>query len=327
MAEITRPNLNVKAFAAEAQSGERTVFGDTTVTDDLTQNLSADYERGWGIVSGNDLPTKQDFNGAMFGQSALTAYLFQHGVSEWNSNQEYFHPAVVFGSDGELYASVKNSTGENPTTDSGANWKSALNDRFGGALLQGGIQGTTKNYNSSTDLDEYIEGGDWSFLASHANRPEPFDGTVFVVPNEKANRITQLALSQGSTRVFTATRNSFDNGATWTDWTRLSTRADINAVRGVTGAWTQSLNTSGWTRFPNGLIFQWGEVADATPAVTVTLPIQFPNAFLLGLGTLNADYVSAGEEAVAIYNKTLSNFTLRADNGAQAGAYWLAIGH
>jgi len=38
-----------------------------------------------------------------------------HGTYEWNSEQTYNIPAMVFGPDGNLYRALKSSKGKNPT--------------------------------------------------------------------------------------------------------------------------------------------------------------------------------------------------------------------
>ena len=50
--------------------------------------------------------------------TVLLDYLRDHGsLAEWHTMVVYAHPAVVTGSDGLAYASVQNSTGEDPVTD------------------------------------------------------------------------------------------------------------------------------------------------------------------------------------------------------------------
>ena len=66
MGKIDRYSGNMKAFAAEALSAERTIFGDTTQSDTLDDNITGDFLRGWEIVGVNENPTKQDFNGLAF---------------------------------------------------------------------------------------------------------------------------------------------------------------------------------------------------------------------------------------------------------------------
>ncbi len=95
MAKIDRYNGNLEAFAADALSTERTVFGDTTQSDTLDDNITTDFLRGWGLVGVNENPTKQDFNGLAFTLGQLISYLHQRGIAEWNTAQEYFEGSVV----------------------------------------------------------------------------------------------------------------------------------------------------------------------------------------------------------------------------------------
>ncbi|HSH51866.1 MAG TPA: hypothetical protein VK982_09120 [Bacteroidales bacterium] len=121
MAKINRYNGNVVAFGSEATGTERTVFGGTTQSDSLDQNLNSFYKRGFGIVDVNEAPTKQDFNAVNFTNSQLIAYLHQIGVPEWNASQEY-HTDSFVNRNGELYKSLSDSNiGNDPETDS-INW-------------------------------------------------------------------------------------------------------------------------------------------------------------------------------------------------------------
>jgi len=54
MAKIDRYNGNLEAFAADALSTERTIFGDTAQSNTLDANITADFLRGWGIVGVNE---------------------------------------------------------------------------------------------------------------------------------------------------------------------------------------------------------------------------------------------------------------------------------
>jgi len=102
MAKIDRYNGNMEAFAADALSTERTIFGDTTQSDTLDANITLDLLRGWGIVGVNENPTKQDFNGLAFTLGQLLAYLHQRGVPEWNALQE-FHSNSITQFGGAIY--------------------------------------------------------------------------------------------------------------------------------------------------------------------------------------------------------------------------------
>ena len=122
-----RYNGNVVPFAANATGLNRTVFGDTNLSDDIDDNLNNDYKLGWEIVGINDSPTKQDFNALGFTQGKLISHLYQQGLSEYNVAQEYYVNSLVMGSNGVVYQSLSGTegspnVGNNPITDD-TNWK------------------------------------------------------------------------------------------------------------------------------------------------------------------------------------------------------------
>ena len=123
MAKIDRYNGNMAAFAADALSTERTIFGDTTQSDTLDANITADFLRGWGVVGVNENPTKQDFNGLAFTLGQLIAYLHQRGVPEWNAAQEYYEGSVVTTLAGIYRLKSGGDGSSDPDTDGGVNWE------------------------------------------------------------------------------------------------------------------------------------------------------------------------------------------------------------
>jgi hypothetical protein len=126
MAKIERYNGDLRAFASESISTERTIFGSTDQGDTLDENITADFLRGWGIVGVNENPTKQDFNGFAYTVTQLIAYLHQQGIPEWNTYQEYYEGSRAKGSDGAIYKSLSGTSGSpnmgnDPTADT-VNW-------------------------------------------------------------------------------------------------------------------------------------------------------------------------------------------------------------
>lgn len=117
MAKITRVNGNVKAFGSSQASGERTLFGQTTVSDDLTAQFTTEFLRGWGIVGASDFPKLQDFNAATFTNGQLLAYLHQMGLPEYNAAQEFYLNSIT-QFNGVLYMSIQDgNTGRQPNTN------------------------------------------------------------------------------------------------------------------------------------------------------------------------------------------------------------------
>lgn len=128
MAKIVRYNGNLKAFASEQQTNERTVFGQVAIANDLTSQVTSQFLRGWGIVGPSDQPSLQDFNAAMYTHGQLLAYLHQMGLAEYNSAQEYFAGSLT-QTGGVLYMSLSNANVGNTPSTSPANWKAFTADQ------------------------------------------------------------------------------------------------------------------------------------------------------------------------------------------------------
>lgn len=124
---LNRFDGNVVPFASEATLTNRTVFGAETQSDDIDDNLNADFKKGWEIVGVNDNPTREDFNAMGYTLGALISYLYEMGISEWNTSQNYRANSRVIGSNGKLYKALTGTigspnVGNNPTSDA-VNWQ------------------------------------------------------------------------------------------------------------------------------------------------------------------------------------------------------------
>ena len=113
---LNRFNGNVEPFAVNATATNRTIFGDVIQSDDIDDNLNADFKKGWEIVGINDNPTKQDFNALAYTLGNLTSYLYQQGIALWNTNQKYYMGSRCIGSDGQIYKAL---TGTDPLPNAG----------------------------------------------------------------------------------------------------------------------------------------------------------------------------------------------------------------
>jgi len=129
---FTRFNGNVVPFANDATSTNRTVFGGTTQSDLIDDNLNTNFKKGWEIVGLNDNPTREDFNAMGYTNGYLISYLYQAGIPEYNATQNYLVNSIVIASDGNLYKSLTGTSetpniGTNPLSDV-VNWKSLNSD-------------------------------------------------------------------------------------------------------------------------------------------------------------------------------------------------------
>lgn len=94
---------------------------------------------------------------------------------------------------------------------------------------------------------------------------------------------------------------------------------------------------NGWTKLPNGTIFQWGRYAGYLGAEGITPQINFPIAFPNGVGSviatdINPTGTTLGDAYSELYNKNLVGFTVFAqganDNSSNRwnGCEWFAVG-
>lgn len=92
-------------------------------TSDPNAIQNAYYPKGWFGDGENNLPQGTDMNGVMYAESYKNAYLYEMGIAEWSSTQEYFENSYC-QVNGVLYLSlIDENLNNNPTTDDGTKWK------------------------------------------------------------------------------------------------------------------------------------------------------------------------------------------------------------
>lgn len=124
MPKINRYNGNLVAFASGALTTERTIFGDTVQSDDLTLNINENFERGWAAgVNPDGYPTEQWFNAVSYVNSQLAAYIHQIGVPEYNAAQVYYINSYC-NYQGVLYVSLTDNNVGNTPSAALTDWKS-----------------------------------------------------------------------------------------------------------------------------------------------------------------------------------------------------------
>ncbi|WP_157352248.1 phage tail protein [Aliarcobacter butzleri] len=117
-----------------------------------------------------------------------------------------------------------------------------------------------------------------------------------------------------------------------TNNTQIATTAYVKSVVNASGTvgYTQSLSTNGWTKFPNGLIIQWGldrgyDATYAQTSRTINFPIAFPNACFLVNGHTQASYSNKADmQYLAISSWSNTSFVRPWYIGRLA---WIAIGY
>ena len=112
-----------------ADTGDRTDPDASSLTPPLVRVTG--WPASFSRVGGN-APRRRVFNQLFRELSGMAVELNEHGgLLEWDTNVSYIHPAFVCGSDNDLYASVQDSTGIDPTTDSDdSHWYPAFHARI-----------------------------------------------------------------------------------------------------------------------------------------------------------------------------------------------------
>jgi hypothetical protein len=113
----------------------------------------------------------------------------------------------------------------------------------------------------------------------------------------------------------------------------VSYLADTDAVEVYTTSWQNilfsetSFGTSGYYRFRNGIIIQWGRTPNVSGGTntTFTFPITFPNEVFSATGTVSAGASFTGK-GVSIDSLSTSNVVMSHGIGATTNIYVIAIG-
>lgn len=201
---LTRFNGNVVPFASESTTDNRTVFGDVVQADDIDSNLNADFKKGWEIVGLNDNPTKQDFNAMGYTLGALTSYLYQMGIAEYNASQEYKLNAVCIGTDGTIYQSLANANVGNALNDV-SKWKVASMISTSTSVVQT-VQATLTTSGATTAVipvdDTIPQSSEGTQILTCAITPTRADSKLLITIHVNMTEDTNVANTFGVAALF-----------------------------------------------------------------------------------------------------------------------------
>lgn len=114
--------------------------GNVSYSDNLDLIQSNNWLLGMiGGTSSDKAPYLQDLNGIFYTITKQLAYIFQAGISEWNSQTEYIANRSVVLRNGKTYIAIANSTNVEPEITSG--WESYWESL---SIKWGKIQGDLK---------------------------------------------------------------------------------------------------------------------------------------------------------------------------------------
>ncbi len=316
------------------QSGTKVETPDISVL----QALAA-YQEGWSdaVISGEELPSLEEFNGLHKIETEQLQYLLNKGIPEYSADAEYYIGDIQREVGGtKLYKSITNNNIGNALTDI-ANWEiyydpdngvfdnvtinNKLNTQPNAAtILNNEITCTgaymvidTEGGAATDDLDTINGGNDGDKILISINnsarkitiRDDLTSGGNISIPSSYNNEVF-LSFSEDFAEFI------FKSGF----WllTNIRTQKDF----------LSSKTTNGYTYLPNGLIMQWGRVIVGTTPATIIFPISFTNPVFnitLGIGE------SVPSSRIAAHsNKTNSSFDLVANISGTA-VEWQAIGY
>lgn len=151
MAEIERKHQKVFAGSL-SPSGNIAVYGSKLAgTPAYSDNLDNIQSSRWlngimGATSSDKAPYVQDLNAIFYAITKQLAYLFQAGVSAWNSQTEYFAAKSVVLKNGKIYVAIANSTNIEPEVTIG--WESYWQNLLSWGKTVGNLYNQTDLWNA-----------------------------------------------------------------------------------------------------------------------------------------------------------------------------------
>lgn len=130
MTNLTRKNQKVFASGASNNGQFGSLQATTKVLSNDVETLQAlaAYESGWNsaVVSGEQLPSLEEFQGLNYINTYQIGYLLQKGFPEWNTDTTYYIGDLAREVGGtKIYKSITDSNSGNALTDT-TNWQLKL---------------------------------------------------------------------------------------------------------------------------------------------------------------------------------------------------------
>lgn len=163
-----------------------------------------------------EVPPFEHFNFLQKWFSQGLAYLNEQGIGTWDSNTTYPVDGLTKGSDGKIYTSIVEQSGNDPISDNGVNWVD-FNTRLG---VVGTIQAVSEGFSGKAVISNNIitargwfgdkEFGGGDFVAEPSLPKNLHDGGIYISPT-----VPKASDQPGSTWVIK--RDNFINGVGETD--------------------------------------------------------------------------------------------------------------
>lgn len=141
--------------------------------------------------------------------------------------------------------------------------------------------------------------------------------TLSVPSTSSLNVVTANTYSGNVVAIVTATANVYSGNVVSVNVATISTNTLTLG--------TSSISTTGYSRLPNGLLYQWGSVSATTTTGDVTFPVAFTSIYSLTATAINVGTVAGtlGAQALVV-NTTVAQ--IRTANTTAKTVNWMAIG-
>jgi len=142
--------------------------------------------------------------------------------------------------------------------------------------------------------------------------------------NATVNSTMIQVANSGGTANLQPTRLSI--GATVVNTTVVSVQ-QVNVTSNTLTLGQSNVSSNGYTRLPNGLLYQWGMVSANSTSTKIDFPVSFQNTgaiYSLTLTPRNATYDSS--YFAMVITQSASNTTIKTGNATSTNVYYTAIG-
>lgn len=303
-------------FASDAKDGEIVEF--------------PNVKRGWGVTENlGFIPPMEYFNAAFNRVDKALAYQMQRGVSEWSADEEYPVGALsVFN--GTLYQAKTQNINKKPSEDTSL-WGVVVNEGWADTNLLGKTE-------KAADADK-LDGLDSTAFVQ--KNTDAVLSTLHLTSNNIGDNLKigdDAYLGDVGTNSTLGIKGIGNEGKGFIrfgkDGPTLGNDGDntltCNGARVVLGVdFACQKNPNGYTKLPNGLILQWGSIAEGLPGERA-FPIAFPNIVLAVIaGNTNAQGVGVDNAFAYAISKEKFYYGTKTNQGpvsAFPGSY-IAIGY
>lgn len=303
----------------------------------VLQALAA-YQEGWSdaVISGEELPSLEEFNGLHKIETEQLQYLLNKGIPEYSADAEYYIGDIQREVGGrKLYRSITDNNIGNALTDT-LNWEIYYdpdNSIFDNVTINNKLNTQPNTATISSGAITYTG----AYMIIDTEGGAATDNLVTINGGNNGDRLT-LRIQDSARNIFlidgVGNIEMIDNLNLLMDFAvdsvTLIHRDGIwqPIARQLDADFASSKTTNGYTYLPNGLIMQWGSVLNTSTSGTVTYPVTFPNSvFQVIIGNGSGALDTGGTDfAAGLRQGTATTLQFQYSKSTDY-MYWYSIGY